>query len=417
VPVPDLADETLPRNGFLSRDPVVSIKPILFSFRVNGIYEEYVAEVRRHLHELGRESAVLSFPSTHTPTQIRKELGANAEKFRESAVFADETVKSLLPFGESPIGMYRHTLDYLFSTACFAIVCEALGIKSAFEVDVTDTKKPYLRAYMEAHRARFIVVMKRAFRSELPDFIILNSQQLEEHVPFHILKRERAEKDAGRHVRRWLVDAGFPEDRIALISGLGGLKPDFLAHARNVWIIGDRHWIDKEPGKKEIKQFMRRVERFQVARTLDRLFRERAPSQEQKPERYMEEGMEHRQWDGDDGLEDYRRFEDLEYPHAGNGVDLTESEGDLTARIDRLEDALDRMKRDAELNSTFRFSCFALPMDSLLESLIAQRVLPPEQFRKRHRLVSLSVESINRQLPDLDLALSKGVLESKPEAN
>ncbi|MBN8548134.1 MAG: hypothetical protein J0M12_02340 [Deltaproteobacteria bacterium] len=394
--------------------------PIAFIFRENGLYEGYVDALRKVLEARGQAVLIYSFPSDTQTTVIRAELLKQKTLFSDAVVFADRTVSSTMA-GSLSCGSFSPSyLDNIFSGCCLRIICKELGILTPFEVEVPETKGPFLRAYLNAHRARFQMVLKRAFREAVPDRIVVDSRCLHEHAPFHMLHESKdGETRAAAYLKKWIQGAGYPEARIIVTNNVSRLRPERFVKDSVVWFFGDRHWQDQSRGQAELNRLTERIEgkkaedilqqqweRLQVEMDLDEdVEGSHRPDERGRYER--DERPEHQRWDGDDGL-------DLE---PDDFSELTSSGQDTPDEVDRrlmgFHEAMLRFDGFDELPSgNLKVARLALPMDSLLESMVAAQILKVSTLRSSSSFLDLTLEQITEQLPGLITQMRPKPLEA-----
>lgn len=376
--------------------------PLYFLFRENHIYERYLQPIVYGLVEQGWSVRGISFPAATDGTAIARELAARSEDLRRGALFADRTTASRLPSGVLFPGLASSTLDNIFSGTGLTIVCRQLGLRQLFDVEVPDTPGvPFMTAYLDAHRARFQMVLQKALERESPDWILIDSRKLNEHIPFHILPEKNGEAVAARYLREWLVGLPFPEDRICITRNLSKLAPTDFAGTERMWIFGDRHWQDTPKGQSEIAGFVRRVERCTHEQALTLALEATLLEEAEDDSRAEVERRSNAPWDGDDGVDECDR---IDY-----GIEPDETWDDESLLSDDPHSSLDSARIDAALRRLtvvpevphIKVGLLPLPMDSLLENLVSSGMLPVEHFRQAAALVTSVQHEIEGRLSEL----------------
>ena len=414
VEEPDTAALSLPRiveltssspapalNGaHLTREEV----PLYFVFRRNGIYENYISEIKSILESWERKVEMVALPPDIEASDITVALRKHSIPYDRCVLYTDRTVMQRLPAKLEFPGLSTSTIDDMFAGCGLKVICQELGIKFIAEVEVEDRPgRTFLESYIEAHEQRFKSVFERALKTKHPDMIIIDSRCMNEHVPFCVLSSKHPDRQAARLLRRWITELGFPATRIMVTHDVSALDPAGFAECKRLWFLGDRHWQDKAPGKLEIAHFLRSLTELQHSLLLDEAMEEARHQQELSELEDSANELGRMPWDGDDGI-DLIDHIDLSDP------DLDEDEVELPADDPELNDtiaALDRTMMNLsylEVPQTLVSARYlAIPMDSLLESMVAQELLPVNHAEQGPRLVALAAENIDASFPALEL--------------
>lgn len=387
-------------NGAVNR-PELRLRaedvPIYFIFRKNGIYENYLEQIKDRFVDQGRKIEIIAFPQQTDPISMREALRRYDLPYHDIVLFTDRTTASVLPKGTEFPGLAQRSIDSIFCGCGLSVVCRELGITTLFEVEVEETPGVgFLKSYLEAHAQRFKSVLSHAFQAHKPDMIIIDSRCMNEHVPFHILGGDDADRKAAELVRRWILDAGHPVDKVMLVDDMSQLDPKGFSECSSIWFIGDRHWQDKSSGQREIHHFVRRVERAQRSQLIDDILRD---AHIDTSEMEAEQQGRDMPWDGDDGIDALDRIDlDISDESVNAAQESAESVHEGQGLIEGAFVHLPAWS-EREIKVSVRF--LPLPMDSLLESMIAQDMLPIDHAKQGANFVALACETLNFTIPKL----------------
>ncbi len=390
-------------NGVhVSREAV----PIYFVFRRNGIYESYVSEIQAILREKGCTVQVVSLPADLEGPDISLELKRRNIPFDHCVLFTDRTVGQRLPRGHVFAGLSGSSIDDMFAGCGLRLICQELGIKFIAEVEVEEKAgQTFLQGYLEAHERRFKSVFERALNVKKPDMIVIDSRCMNEHVPFCVLSSKHPDRQAARLLRRWIADIGFPISRMMVTDDISKLDPNGFVECKRIWFIGDRHWQDKPPGKAELSVFVRELTELQQKLLVDEAMEDAKHRRElHELDEALDEDLS-MPWDGDDGIDPIDQI-DMSEPDRSNvrrdGEQLVdEQDEDLQERIEALEASTFRLSYLDVPQALVSARYLAVPMDSLLESMVAQELLPINHAAQGPRLVALAAQNIFESFPAL----------------
>jgi hypothetical protein len=251
--------------------------PILFVYRDNDLFREYIPEIIKNLQTWGRKVEAQVFPQGMETEKIKEWLESNQDILEGKDLVSDWTVANNITYelkrrlAEKGTG-FKRELDTTFDFATKATILgeDVSEILSNFQRRKDELEM--IRREQESHEqsgkekqgikilekelqkeelflsAKFIEAITKIIleKDGMPKNVYLLRGGILDHPPLEYVSEEYSDEEeekAAKLVREWLVNGGISGDVIQIKKDFDNyLKQDILGKEKT-WLITDRHRI------------------------------------------------------------------------------------------------------------------------------------------------------------------------------
>lgn len=246
--------------------------PILFIYRDNDLFEDHMPEIINNLQAWGRKVETQIFQQGTDTEEIEEWINSNQDSLVGKEIVSDGTVSMQISNDlkgdlKKKGAMFGEKLDSIFYSAAWRVISGNLreevrnldvdGLSEREQDQKRDsyrTEKGIERIFQNYFKRggeipkRFYILKKLLYDHEPFPFqeAYLEIQKAKKNYPEQADKiREKYQQDAAETVKKWLLNAGIPENIIHIVGNISKENENDLVQTET-WFIRDRHNDDSD---------------------------------------------------------------------------------------------------------------------------------------------------------------------------